>query len=200
MSAASSACSGASGLRACVRLLSRTVLLLTELSDLHLERWLEDVSKSSMKLPKILADDGTEIDARFDVEMVGERTTIVFHSRGETSASAGARNTEYRRGLELVLQRLGRAEIDIERIEVDSAELIRRGLPISERTLAIQGQPYPLETRRVTDHAALARAIGNAMRKIGQKPGTSGGNDTKRLRITLVQSVPAGELWRRLRS
>lgn len=174
--------------------------LIGELVDLHLERWLEDVSKSSMKLPKILGDDGTEIDARFDVEILGEHTTIVFHSRGETSASAGARNTEYRRGLETLLQRLGRADIDIARIEVDSSELIRRGVPIAERTLAISGHAYPLVTRQVTDHAALAKAIGTAMRKIGQKPGASGGNDTKRLRITLVQSVPAGELWRRLRS
>ncbi len=174
--------------------------LVGELVDLHLERWHEDVSKSSMKLPRMLGDDGAEIDARFDVESHGERTTVVFHSRGDNkSASAGARNTEYGRGLETILRRLGRAEIDIERIEVDSSPLIRRGMPISERTLAIRGRPYPLVTKLVTDHVALARAIGTAMRKIGQEPGASGGNDTKRLRITLVQGVPAGELWRRLR-
>lgn len=168
--------------------------LVGELVDLHLERWLEDASKSSMKLPKMVGDDGAEIDARFDIEIQGERSTIVFHSGGDKSE----RNPQYHRGLATILLRLSRAEIDIERIEVDSAELVRRRLPISERTLAIKGHTYPLVMKQITDQLALGDAIKTAMRKVGQEPGKSGGNDRRRLRITLVQDVPAGELWRRL--
>lgn len=174
--------------------------LIGELADLHLQRWLEDVSKSSMKLPKILADDGTEIDARFDVEMVGERTTIVFHSGGDKPASGPGRNTEYGRGLATILRRLGRADLDIERIEVDSSELIKGGKTLAERTLDLHGHPYPLVTRRVNDHTALAQLMRSTMRRIKLDPTKAGGNDQKRIRITLVQPVPAGEIWRRLRS
>jgi hypothetical protein len=48
------------------------------------------------------------------------------------------------------------------------------------------------------DHAALSRAIRTATKKIGQKPGAKGGNDTKRLRIVFRESVSEGELWHRL--
>ncbi len=172
--------------------------LIGELVDLHLERYFEDANRSSMKLPLIVGDTGEEIDARFDVETQEDRSTIVFHSRGGKKGADDERNSEYGLGLETILRRLSEAEIDIARIEVDSDEVHRRGLSVQQRTLVLRDQAYPVLMKTVVDHVALARAIGKAARRVGQEPEAGGGNDTRRLRVTLVQDVPAGELWRRL--
>jgi len=50
--------------------------------------------------------DGTEVDATFAIERVGEALTIVVESRGGTRGSPAERNTEYAEGLEQLLERL----------------------------------------------------------------------------------------------
>jgi superfamily II DNA or RNA helicase/diadenosine tetraphosphate (Ap4A) HIT family hydrolase/HKD family nuclease len=172
--------------------------LTRELVELHLDRYLESANRSSTNLPPLHDDDGTLVDARFDVEAIGDRSTIVFHSRGDAKSSADARNTEYKRGLGIVLRRLAGAGIDIERVEVISEHKSTRGLAQAERTVAVADHSYPIRASDVLNPVALAHAIGNGAKKVGQKPGTKGGNDTKRIRITPAQHVPAGELWWRL--
>ncbi len=171
--------------------------LATEIADYRLTSYLEEANKNATRLPPIRNGD-VDIDARFDVEPHLDRTSIVFHSRGEAAGSAQARNTQYREGLTLVLCRLSAAQLDIERIEVDTDDAGIKRLSPSERTAVMPGLPFPWRMRDQQDHASLARAIGSATKKVGQKPGTKGGNDTRRIRIILTESVPEGELWHRL--
>jgi hypothetical protein len=169
-----------------------------ELVELHLGRYLENANRSSTRLPPMLADDGSRIDARFDVERTGDATSIVFHSRGGKRGTQAERNSQYKEGLALLLSRLRQAHLTILRIEVDSDQVRRRGMTPKQRTLAIPDYAYPIAMKEVTDPLALARAIGTGAKRVGQRKGATGGNDTKRIRITLKEPVPAGELWGRL--
>lgn len=162
--------------------------MVRELVDLHLERLLEERNKSAMKLPPMRDGDRT-VDARLDVEERDGLPHIIFHSRGGKRGSDAERNSDYREGLTILLRRVHKAGFGIARVEVDSTTA--RALPPEVRTLAVD----------VTDLSApelVARAIGLAAKKVGQKPGAKGGNDTKRLRIVLAAPVPAGELWQTL--
>ncbi len=171
--------------------------LATELVDHLLTRYLENANKNAARLPP-MRDGDADVDARFDVEAHLDSTSIVFHSRGEAAGAARPRNTQYREGLTLLLRRLSEAQLDIERIELDSADAEIKRLSVAERTAVIPGHPFPWRMRDTQDHEALSRAIGNATKKIGQKPGVKGGNDTRRIRIVLREAVPEGELWHRL--
>jgi hypothetical protein len=168
--------------------------LTHELVAYHFACCLKEATKSSTQLPPMRDDDGSTVDARFDVETVGERTSVVFHSRGGKMGSPAARNTEYRKGLEILLRRLAKASLTIAQIEVISDE-VRDRLSAKQRVIELPEHSFPLQMKDVAGHLALARAIGNAAKKVGQKKEATGGNDTRRIRITLVESVPPGELW-----
>lgn len=163
--------------------------LMRELTELHLKRYFTAQNKSSMKLPPMRADNGAEVNARFDVEEQDGVPHVIFHSRGGKRGSEAERNSEYRRGLALLLRRLYARDFTIARIEVDSTKA--RSLPRAERTLDV-----PLDDLSISE--VVAKQIGAAAKKVGQKPGAKGGNDTKRLRIVLTHPVPLGELWRAL--
>jgi superfamily II DNA or RNA helicase/diadenosine tetraphosphate (Ap4A) HIT family hydrolase len=171
--------------------------LATELVDHLLTPYLENANKNAARLPP-MRDGDADVDARFDVEAHLDSTSIVFHSRGEAAGAARPRNTQYREGLTLLLRRLSEAQLDIEWIELDSADAEIKRLSVAERTAVIPGHPFPWRMRDKQDHEVLSRAIGNATKKIGQKPGVKGGNDTRRIRIVLREAVPEGELWHRL--
>lgn len=176
------------------------VSMIRELVELQFERYFKKRSKSVLLIPPILDDRGGELDARFDVEEIEGQTTLIVHSRGGARGSGAERNTQYREGLVLLLGRLHREESTIVRIEVDSTKVHRGGLNAAARTVALGSFEYPVEMKDVQDPAALARAIGVGMKRVGQAPGKTGGNDTKRIRIFLRDHVDPGALWHRLRS
>jgi len=176
------------------------VSMMRELVDLQFARYFKARNKSVLLLPPILDDRGSEVDARFDVKEVEGQTTIVVHSRGGTRGSGSERNTQYRAGLVVLLERLCSEQSTVVRIEVDSDSVHRRKLSSVQRTVALRGFKYPLEMKGVLDPPALARAIGIGMKRVGQAPGKTGGNDTKRIRIFLRDRVEPGALWHRLRS
>ena len=131
-------------------------------------------------LHKVRKDDGSQLDASFRVERVGDAWTVIFESRGGTRGSAAERNTDYAEGLELVLRRLGSADVDIADIVVESRETER--LPLEDRRLDL-GEPYPVP---IVDAAALRRSISASQARIGRGEGArGGGNRTKRIRLFL---------------
>lgn len=133
----------------------------------------------------IVGNDGKEIDARYEVQVVDDRAaTIVLMSRG------GGRNDEYTLGMRLVLQRLAEAGLEIQRIEVASSEMEGR-LP-EERVVEIAGTEYPVRLAEVADLEALRKAIGKGIASLGRKPDAKGsGNATKKVRIWVGDVGPA---------
>ncbi len=138
-------------------------------------------------IPAVLhEDDGTAIDATFDSEDFDGQPTIVFHSRG------GDRNSEYSRGLEVLLQRLASAGVTVQQIAVESGGT--RTLPLAQRLIQMDGFEFPLDPREVEDFQQLRTRIGRAGAALGRAPGAKGGgNSNKRLRIWLEREV--SEEW-----
>ncbi len=139
-------------------------------------------------LHKVRKDDGTQLDASFRVERVGDGWTIVFESRGGTRGGSAERNSDYAEG-ELILRRLKRTAADIDDIVVESRETER--LPPEARRLDI-GALYPVPLVDV-DVMELRRKISAAQARVGRAEGARGsGNRTKRIRLFIKtpQSSP----------
>lgn len=143
-----------------------------------------------MRPAQVVGDDGVAIDASFDcLEFEGE-PTIVFHSRG---GGPVPRNTEYGRGLEVLLGRLRVKGVQITRIAVESGGT--RTLPIDKRVLSVDGVAYPIDLSRVENIKDLRTRIGRAVAQLGRESGAKGsGNATKRLRIWLDRRVDDASL------
>jgi superfamily II DNA or RNA helicase/diadenosine tetraphosphate (Ap4A) HIT family hydrolase len=127
----------------------------------------------------IRGNDGKEIDARFKVEERDGPPTVVVMSRG------AGRNNAYAEGLELLLARLAAMGATVERIAIDTGGT--KQLALERRTLAIPGQPFPIELTKATDVKVLRLKIARAGAAIGREPGAKGGgNPNKRLRIWIA--------------
>jgi hypothetical protein len=103
--------------------------------------------------------------------------SIVSNSAGGVAAK------DYAKQLQMILEGLTVAEMDLVRAEVDSSET--SGLPIEQRTLDIN---YPVVMTNVEDHLSLRRRLGAAQEPIGQSPGARGGNRNKRIRMHIRSS------------
>lgn len=135
---------------------------------------------------QLRAGDGTLVDARVVVEVDDDGTaTVVLMSRG------GGRNDEYNRGLELVLERLGKRGWVIERIAVESGRTA--GTELNARTVTMDAG-YPIDVAARGDVVALRKAIGRGIAAVGRAPGAKGrGNANKRIRVW-VQGAAVDEL------
>ena len=139
-------------------------------------------------------DEGTPVDAHFEIERVDGVTSLIFHSRGGTRGSKDERNTEYAKGLEILLARLGAAGFDVVDAFVDSR--MTRKLPAEQRRLEGDGISYPLSS---DDVLSTRRALGRAMAAVGRKPGAKGGgNQNKQIRLVVDTDLAVHELTRRL--
>jgi 5-methylcytosine-specific restriction protein A len=124
-----------------------------------------------MMVLQVLGDDGSPLDAHFELE--GD--DIVFHAHGGSGDEAI--NGDYDAGLELLLGRIAASPLSIEGAWVDSSTV----------------QSIPLDERQILAAADLAVGPDNAfsvmkarMPKIGRRTGARGpGNPTKRIRIRL---------------
>lgn len=125
---------------------------------------------------------GREVDASFRLERVGDSSTIVFESRGGTKGSASERNTEYAKGLELLLERLKKGGLQVEDILVESRDTA--SLAASDRRLKLASEEFPLT---IKDAEALRKKISAAQALVGRAKGAKGGgNQTKRLRFFIA--------------
>ena len=135
---------------------------------------------------QLKADDGTLLDAHFDVE--GD--SFVFHSRGGGKGSK-ALNPDYSAALRLLLERLQLAGEPVQRAWVDSGPVQK--LPIDGRTI--------LAPHEVNEPAAnLVRLMAGRMQLVGKSPASKGGNATKRIRLVLTKGTVAELLLTVLRA
>ncbi len=127
---------------------------------------------------RVVGDDGAPVDATFEVVRQGELWAVTLHSRGGASGSATARNTEYAKGLKLILERLRGESGTVEVVSVDSDKAHQLAPP--ERRLDLA---FPLKLDEY-DLVALAGDIGSAQANVAREPGATGsGNRTRRIRI-----------------
>ncbi|MDP1915396.1 MAG: DEAD/DEAH box helicase family protein [Myxococcales bacterium] len=134
---------------------------------------------------KVRRADGTQVDASFCVEPVGENASIVLEARGGTGGSSDEQNSEYSEGLELVLTRLRERGLTIADAYVESRDTVT--LPLAERRLQLDDRPYPVA---VDDVQSVKKALSAAQAKVGRAPGAKGaGNSTKRIRLVIGGST-----------
>jgi len=135
-------------------------------------------------------DDGSAVDATFEIE---ELTVfdIVYHHKAGARGSQRSVNADYHEGLEIVLRRLALLRATILGISVDSA--VARDLPAEDREL---GLPFPLQLNATTDVGSLRLDITRAQKPIARRPDVKpgGGNDQKRIRLTVAYSGPRRSL------
>ena len=129
---------------------------------------------------KLLNAAGHEFDAElFVVPRDGtEGFAIIFQSRGGKKGSPSARNPDYFPALEELLRRFKEAQAVIATIYVDSERV--RHLSIQERVLEMD---FPLRVHDLENLNELRREICRKQQPVGRRPGTSGGNSTKQIRL-----------------
>jgi hypothetical protein len=119
------------------------------------------------------------MDAFADIDARG----ISFHSRGGTTSTLNARNTEYGPALRVLLKRIASSGIKLNGVWVDSS--LVQGIPISERTVLLG---HELDS----DGSSAFTLITKRMMRVGQEESSKGGNSTKKLRLQFESemSVP----------
>jgi hypothetical protein len=125
---------------------------------------------------------GEVLDAEFSVVDADGHLDLILESAGGNSAGRPARNPDYRETLGLLLYRLRGHDATIEDALVDSRYTQQEGIPAAERRL-IDGPVRPAD---VEDLTMLRGQLNTRQSHIGQMPGASGGNTTKRIRLQLA--------------
>lgn len=136
-------------------------------------------------------ENGVEIDATFSVESTaGTATSVVIESAGGKAGSASARNTEYPKCVDLILQRL--ANLDAQVLDAYIETGATKNIPLSERRLTPGNSlAYPLTLSETSDLEGLRQSLLRSMSKVGQSPiAKGGGNQRKRFRIVLALPDP----------
>ena len=132
--------------------------------------------------------DGTALDATFDLEQVSLFEIVYYHKAGGRG-DPRAVNSDYNEGLELLLERLASTGVSILGICVDSSVALR--LPPEERELDL---PFPLLLDATTDTHELRLDIARAQKPVARRPGghASQGNSQKTIRLTLRTHAGVG--------
>lgn len=124
-----------------------------------------------------------EVDAEFTVgkpTAPGADFDVVLRSRSGKQQDGRERNPEYFLALEELLVRLAALDCRIVDAVVDSTKA--RDLPREQRRIV--ALPLSLATER--DIRSLRRAMCTAQRPVAQQPGAKGGNNHKRIRISVA--------------
>ena len=126
------------------------------------------------------SDDGTALDATFELSTV-HVFELVYHHKAGARGSPRSLNADYHAGLELLLGRLAQLRMTILGISVDSS--VARELAPEERELALS---FPIRLNPAMDVHDLRLSITRAQRPIARRPQAKDrGNDQKRIRLTL---------------
>lgn len=127
-------------------------------------------------------EDGSRLDATFELSAV-PLFELVFHNKAGARGSARSVNVDYHEALEVLLARLAALRATIVGIRVDSSTA--RELDPPDRELQLE---FPIDLSPETNAYELRLEITRAQKSIARrstaKPG--GGNDQKRIRITLA--------------
>jgi superfamily II DNA or RNA helicase/HKD family nuclease/diadenosine tetraphosphate (Ap4A) HIT family hydrolase len=151
---------------------------------------------------KVHGEDGQDVDASFRIERSGDEVSALFFSRGGKASTKSARNTEYAKGLKILLDRMAQLGVLLSRVELDSKGVGDK-LPAEERELQLEGFAYPIPLGEIEAPAQLLSALKRAQARAGRKPGAKGsGNSTKQIRLslTLPESVSPNELGQQLQT
>jgi hypothetical protein len=125
---------------------------------------------------KVQDDSGVSVDASFSVRLESGCAVISFECRGF------GRNTEYGRGLDILLERLSVAGATVEDAYVASRKVAHLGR--SDTTLASKEYPLPMRLERGADVVGIRWAWGRRMAGVGRVAGSPrGGNPTKRIEV-----------------
>jgi hypothetical protein len=126
--------------------------------------------------------DGSEIDATFVLSTVPV-IDLVYHHKAGGHDDPRAVNTDYHEGLEVILEKLAGLRTTILGVSVDSS--VAKEFDPIDRELQLA---FPIDLSPETDARELRLEITRAQKPIARradaKPG--GGNDQKRIRITLT--------------
>jgi hypothetical protein len=143
-----------------------------------------------------IAPDGRVLEATFELTMV-PIFDLVYHHKAGARDSPRSVNADYHEGLELLLQRLAAFRATILGISVDSG--VARDLPEEDRELDLE---FPIDLTPDTDIHEVRLAITRAQKSVARRPGslTAGGNDQKRIRITLTGADPSVFQYERIRA
>lgn len=132
---------------------------------------------------RMVANDGSTLDAEFRSSLTNSGFDIVMESRGGPTRQRPPRNPDYNKVLRLLLERVSRIDAVIRVAAVDSART--RKLPAGDRTLRSDLLKYPITVGEGTDLGLLRRELTKPQAAIGRAPGAKGpGNMSKRIRIS----------------
>jgi 5-methylcytosine-specific restriction protein A len=124
---------------------------------------------------------GSLVKAEFLVEAEDGELSVVFESRGGSIGASNERNSEYNRGVDLVLERLAHLGCTLVDAVVDTAQTRKLGLSRSDRRLLAMPSKLKLVDR---DPVQLRTELCAAQRPIGRSKDAKGsGNNTKRMRL-----------------
>ncbi len=127
-------------------------------------------------------DDGSSLDGTFELSEVPV-FDLVFHHKAGGRNSPRSINADYHEALEVLLSRLGSLRATILGISVDSS--IAQELDSADRELSLE---FPIVLSPATDAHDLRLQITRAQKTVARRPSAKpgGGNDQKRIRITLT--------------
>lgn len=139
---------------------------------------------------RIHDDTGAEIDATFSVEIQQDGSpSIVFESRSGRAGQGAGRNTDYKRGLRLILDRLLVSGFTINAIFLDTTVTRGMGMTEDERRIPIDPHSYPILPTHCDLTADLAAALGRGMAPIAsRRQRNSSGDQTRRIRMDVTPS------------
>ncbi|WP_367180594.1 HNH endonuclease [uncultured Jannaschia sp.] len=135
------------------------------------------------------SDDGTELDARFSIEILPDGFDLIVESRGGSDGPNPARNSAYGPALVQHLVRMQACGMVLQDLQVASAVAMK--MEETARRVSLDGFTLPLPLATVSDPEALRLAIGRASAAFGRSD-SSGGNYTKRMRLRMQWPPAAG--------
>jgi hypothetical protein len=138
-----------------------------------------------------VVENGRTLDATFKLEPGNPEVMLVFESRSGKRGTPSARNSDYERGLEVLLARLQRAGIHLKAVRLHPAN----GVEGSPLEIGRFGPPVLLRTTDDVHEVRLAmtRAQQETDRRRGAR---GGGNPTKRLRMYLSVDAATTDIAR----
>lgn len=107
---------------------------------------------------------------------------IILESRG--GGGQNARNPDYSKQLSRILRLLQKNSCTITRIELLSSFALKN---VKKTKLNLA---YPIDLSKSTNIESLRKAIQNAQKSVGRRPGVQGGNSTKRIGIFVKTGTP----------
>jgi hypothetical protein len=134
---------------------------------------------------------GTPIDATFELELLGGHFSLIVQSR----SGRGRRNSNYDRGLELILERLGALGATLVDAYVDSRNT--QSMTVGERRLNVSDLGYPVQLGEVTDFGKLRMDLARAQASIGASE-ESNRNKRIRLQLDVPEFAPISDMIQHL--